>query len=86
MMHVYIYPLAPSRCDCYDPYHLRLAMPNFCRESKVTSHQISTIALSWCDCHNTYHLRLAMPNFCRESKVTSHQISVVEIWHFAQMT
>ena len=34
---IYIYLLAPFQCDCHDLCHLRLAMPNFRRESKVTS-------------------------------------------------
>ena len=45
MMQVYIYLLAPFRCDCHDPCHLRLAMPNFYHESKVTSSRIFTVEI-----------------------------------------
>ena len=37
VLDAYIYLLALSRCDCHDLCHLRLAMPNSRRESKVTS-------------------------------------------------
>ena len=42
MMHIYIYIylLAPIRCDYRDPCHLRLAMPTFRYQGKVTSHRI----------------------------------------------
>ena len=38
-MYIYIYT-HPFRCDCHSPCHLRQVMPNFCRESKVTSRRI----------------------------------------------
>ena len=47
MMHLYIYLLALFRCDCHDPCHLRLAMPSFCRESKVTSRRITTMEIQY---------------------------------------
>ena len=40
IMRVYIYLLAHFWCDCRDPCHLRLAMPNFHRESKETSRRV----------------------------------------------
>ena len=45
MMHVYIYLLALFRCNYHDPCHLRLAMPNFRRKSKVTSSQIFAVEI-----------------------------------------
>ena len=45
MMHVYIYLFAPFRCDCYDPCHLRQAMPNFHRKSKVTCRRVFTVEI-----------------------------------------
>ena len=45
MMYVHIYLLAPLRCDCHSPCHLRPAMPNFCSESKVTCCQIFAVEI-----------------------------------------
>ena len=43
---VCIYILAcPLRCDCHGLCHLRQAMPNFCRESKVTCCQIFALEI-----------------------------------------
>ena len=47
MMYVYIYLLAPLRCDCHSPCHLRQVMPNFCRESKVTLFPYTTLFRSF---------------------------------------
>ena len=45
IMHIYIYLLAPIRCDYRDPCHLRLAMPTFRYQGKVTSHRIFVVEI-----------------------------------------
>ena len=45
MMYVYIYLFTPFQCDCYSACHLRQAMPNFHRKSKVTCHRIFAVEI-----------------------------------------
>ena len=44
-VYIYICLLAPFWCDCHSPRHLRQAMPNFRRESKVTCRRIFAVEI-----------------------------------------